>query len=489
MVKNATEVKLLDPKTYPWVLSKPVLTGDTFEGQTTNLNDEGLYSTTIFGRQGTADRDETGSYVDVKLPIFNPIYFNAMISLKGIYSDIIKGRVYAIWDPVEKDFIKSNVIEGETGFSFFVKHLGELEPKETDSFRRKKKIQFFKEKRDIALSSKVIIIPAGLRDIDFMPNGSISEQEINDLYRKLIFRSRSLTANNIDAEDTLYDNIRWGLQEAFNNIDNYLFNMLKGKNGFFQRKVIRRSVFNATRNVITARHVSIDDCDNTATTDPNSTIIGVYQALLGFAPINVFSLTNGILSRIFTPGVDMARLVDPKTLEENYVEVDSRIVEKWSSYDGLIKLFSGYGNPHFRNKPIMIKGHYLCLTYDDGEVVGLFPSVSSLPEGYNPKYLKPTTYTELFYMECTPLIEKKLLQVTRYPIEGLGSIYPSKPIIKPFNDSISNRIRKDDSEHDGHKYHFFPVRNDTPSYFSGMSISNIKLKFLGGDFDGSAVAA
>lgn len=488
MARLATDIKLLNPKEYRWVLSKPVTTGDTFEGQTINLNEEGLFSTTIFGRQGTVDRDNTPSYVDIKLPVFNPIYFNAMVSLKGIYSEIIKGTTYAVWSDTEKDFIKSNVIEGETGFSFFVKHLGELEPKHTDSTRRKKKIQFFENQRDIALTDKIVIIPAGIRDIDFLPNGTVSEPEINKLYKKLIFRSRSLFGDRIDVEDPLYDNIRWGLQEGFNAIDNFLFTMMKGKSGFFQRKVIRRSVFNATRNVITARKTSVEDCDDVATIDPNSALVGVYQSLLNFAPINVHSLNKGILSRIFTPGVDIAHLVNPKTLEENYVEVDSRIVEKWTGYDGLVKLFSGYGNPHFRNKPIKIKGNYLCLTYDDGKHVGLFQSKSSLPEGFDPKYLHPTTYTELFYMECSPLIEKKLIQVTRYPIEGLGSIYPTKPIVKPFNDGVGKRVRMDGGDLDEHVYHYFPIRSDEVSYFDGLSISNAKISRMGADFDGDALS-
>lgn len=489
MARKSTSINLLNPKTYPWGLYKPVTTADTFEGQTNNLNDEGLYSTIIFGKQGTKERDNTGSYINVKLPIFSPVFFNAMVSLKGIYSEILRGRVYAKWDPIEKDFIKSNVVEGETGYSFFVSHLGELVPKQTDSTRRLKKINFFNKNRDIALTDKVVVTPAGIRDIDFLPNGSVSEQEVNDLYRKLIFRSRSLTTDRIDVNDSLYDNIRWGLQDAFNNIDNYYFNIYKGKSGFHQRKVVRRSIFGATRNVITARRVSIEDCDDDSTIDINSAILGVYQTLLGFAPINVYSLNNGILSRVFTPGIDMAQLVDRKSYENRYVEVDSRIVEKWTSYDGLTKIFAGYSNPAIRNKPIIINNHYLCLTYDDGKQVGLFQGVESLPDGYNKKYLHPTTYTELFYMECSPLIEKKLIQLTRYPIEGLGSIFPAKPIIKPFNSNSGVRYRADGGSLDGTRYRYFPAHTDKPSYFDGMSVHNTKLQLLGADFDGDALSA
>lgn len=475
---------MLDPKTYQWDLKKPVTSGDVFEGQTTNLNSEGLYSSEIFGRVGTRDRDDTGSYVNVKLPIFNPTYFNDLVSLKSFYRDILNGKGYAKWDSVEKDFIKSNMIEGDTGFSFFMQHFGELEPKETNSFKRIKKIRLVKEKRDIALTDKVVIIPAGLRDIDFLPNGSVSEQELNDYYRRLIFRTASLNRDNIDASDPIYDNIRWGLQEAFNNIDAYLLNLYKGKTGFWQRKVIRRSVFGGTRNIITARKVSIDDCDNARVNDPNSVIIGLYQSLLAYAPINVYSLTNGFLSTVFTEGIETAKLVNTKTFETEYAEVDIRTVEKWTTYDGLVKIFNGYGNPKLRNKPIIINGRALSLTYDDGKRVMLVGSKSELPEGFDPKHLHVTTYTELFYMECIPLLEQKLLQVTRYPIEGLGSCFPARPIVKPANDGVGMRKRYNDWGEEIGEYLFFPTYQTNPSWFDGMSISNVKLAGAGGDFDG-----
>lgn len=489
MVKLGTKIWLLDPSKWKWGLNRPVTTADTFEGQTSNLNPDGLYSTEIFKRVGTYERDDTSSYIDIKIPIFNPTYFNDMVSLKGLYLDIIKGKGFATWDASQKDFIKSNVIEGETGFAFFMQHYGELEPKETDSSKRKKKIEVFKKFKDTALTSKIVVIPAGIRDIDFLPNGSVSEQEINDLYRKLIFRSSSLTREKVDETDPLYDNIRWGLQESFNAIDSHLLNLFKGKTGFMQRKVIRRSTFGGTRNVITARKVSVDDCRNNKTLDPNTAIIGVYQSLMAYAPINVFSLTNGFLSTVFTEGIDMAKLVNRKTFESEYTQVDIGMVEKWTTYDGLVKLFNGFSNPNLRNKPVIINGKGVGLTYDDGKRVMLLQDINELPEGFDKTKVHLTTYTELFYMECSPLIESKLLQLTRYPIEGLGSCFPSKPLVKPTNDHVGFRERFDTAGDKMYDYSFFPEFVEKPSWFDGMSISNVKLALAGGDFDGDALSA
>lgn len=488
MSRKPTNFTLLDTNKVPWGTMTPVTVADSFEGQTSNLNDDGLYSTSIFGRVGTDERDKTISYIDVTLPIFNPTYFKALIQLKALYGEIIRGRAYAVWDAAEKDFIKSNILEGGTGYAFFMSHFHELDPVQNESFKRKQKIDLVEQFRDRALSNKVIVIPAGIRDIE-MNNGVVSENEINDLYRKLIFRSKSLNVRNVDIDDPVYDNIRWGLQESFNNIADFLFKMQEGKRGFMQRRMSRRSIFGATRNVITSRKVSVENCDDNVTGDPNSTIIGLYQALLGFNLVAIHELSSGFLSEVFTSGMGVARLVDPKTLKGTYVDVSPVVVDKFTSSDGLTSLFNGYGSPNLRNRDIRVAGHYLGLVYDDGKNVMLLHDIDDLPESFDKKKVGPVTYTQFFYMQCVKAIEKKMLQVTRYPITGIGSIYPSRVFVMPTNSTSSKRTLLDIDGSPIDTYNYFPEWTKNPSYFDGMSIANIRLGLAGGDFDGDALSA
>lgn len=489
MSRKPTNFTLLDPNKVPWPMMKPVTVADTFEGQTTNLHDDGLYSTDIFGRVGTDERDKTESYIDVTLPIFNPTYFKALIQLKSLYSEIIKGKAYAVWDESEKDFIKSNILEGDTGYAFFMSHFAELDPKQNESFKRKQKIDLVALFKDRALSQRILVMPAGIRDVEITPTGAVAENEINDLYRKLLFRSKSLNVKNVDLTDPVYDSIRWGLQESFNNIADFLFKMQEGKRGFMQRRMSRRSIFGATRNVITSRKVSVENCDDNITGDPNSTIIGLYQALLGFNLVAIHEVSNGFLSDVFTSGMGSARLVDPKTLHTTYVDVDSYTVDKFASSDGLTSLFNGYGSPNLRNREIRINGHYLGLVYDDGESVMLLHDIDDLADGLDKRHVRPVTYTQFFYMQVANAIEKKMLQVTRYPITGIGSIYPSRVFIMPTNSTSGARKLLDIDGTEIGKYNYFPAYTKNPSYFDGMSIANIRLGLAGGDFDGDALSA
>lgn len=490
MSRTPTNFTLLDPKKFPWQAMDPVTVGDTFEGQTTNLHDDGLYSTRIFGRVGTDERDITESYIDSVLPIFNPTYLKALIQLKALYAEIIKGKVYAAWDPEEQDFIKSNVLEGDTGFAFFMSHFGELNPRPNQSFKRSQKIELTQRFRDEALHRRIPVIPAGIRDVEITPGTElVTENEINDLYRKLLFRSKSLNIKNPDVTDPVYDNIRWGLQESLNNVADYLFNLQEGKRGFMQRRMSRRAVHSATRNVITSRKVSRESMDDDTTSDPNSTIIGMYQALLGYSLVVQHDLLNGFLTEVFTPGMATARLVNPKTLEAAYVDVDPAIVDKYTSADGIVSLINGFSDSNLRNRPIKIEGNYLALVYDDGKNVCLLHDVNDLGEGLDKKFVRPVTYLQFFYMQTVKSIEKKMLQVTRYPITGIGSIFPSRVFVLPTNASSDDRklIDLDGTVLD--HFHFFPYWSDNPSYFDGMCISNIRLGLAGGDFDGDQLSA
>ena len=139
---------------------KPVTSLDIFNGQTKQLHPEGLFSTEIFGTVGTDSRYEKYSYIDVKIPIIHPTIYKALIQLKGLYKEIMSVKEFAIWDEENKDFVKSNAIEGQTGFHFFLEHWKEIEFQFRPSVTREQNIQHIEKYKEIALSDKIFVIPA-----------------------------------------------------------------------------------------------------------------------------------------------------------------------------------------------------------------------------------------------------------------------------------------------------------------------------------------
>ena len=479
-----TNITLLDPKTIVPGLFKQVTSTDAFEGMTQNLNDEGLYSVEIFGKMGTKERDSTEAYIGTKLSIFNPTYFKALTQLKSFYLGILKGTEYALWDEETKDFIKSNIVDGQTGYSFFIKHFPKLVPTLSDSYKRKQKVELVNRFRNIALTDKVLVIPAGLRDIQFEPNGTPVESDMTDLYRSLIFRTRVVSVSSEeDKENPLYDSVRWGLQNAYNEIDNYIFGITEGKGGVFQRRMSTRGVVGGTRNVITARRVSRPNLFETNGVTPNSVDMGLYQALMNFQYVCMHAFMTKYLDKIFTPGSQTTKLVNMKTQEYEYVEVAANTVEKWTTAMGINKLFNGFANTHLRNKPIIIQGHYLALVYDDGTDVCVLHDINDLPPSKDKKKVTPITYMELYYLSCQAVIQQQVSQQTRYPITGIGSIFPAKVNLLTITGASSRNVVNTEWE-PIERCLAYPHKTDNPDYFDGMSVDPTREDLLGSDHDG-----
>lgn len=484
---SPTNITLLDPKTIVPGVYKEITSTDTFEGMTQNLNENGLYSLDIFGKLGSKERDRTEAYIDTKLLIFNPTFLRAMLQLKGLYQGILKGSEYAVWDNEDQDFIKSNILEGETGFSFFVSKLMDIRPEKTGSYKRDQRLEIFSRYKSIALTSKVLVIPAGIRDIQFEPNGAPTEQEINELYRKLIFRTRVVSiARPEDGENSLYDTVRWGLQNSFNDVDDYIFNLSEGKGGILQRRMSTRGVVSGTRNVITARKVSRADLYEDDGVNPNSVDMGFYQALLNFQFHCIHAVLSTYLQNIFTQGSQTAKLVNAKTKEYEYVELHPNTIEKWSTASGLSKLFNGFANQNVRTKEILLSGHYLALVYDDGTDVCVLHDINDLPKGKDKKLVKPINYLELFYLSCFETIADQISQQTRYPITGIGSIFPSQPNVKTIIGAKPRTVRNIDWEEIGRCLNY-PHRMDNPDYFDAMSVDPSREALLDSDHDGDAL--
>lgn len=479
-----TNLTLLDPRTIVPGVFKPITSTDAFEGMTQNLNDDGLYSVEIFGKLGSKERDKTEAYIDVKLPIFNPTYLKSLVLVKSLYQGILRGAEYAVWDEEKGDFIKSNILEGETGFSYFVKVLNKLIFTRTESYKRGQRVTLLEQFRDIALTDKVLVIPAGLRDVQFQPNGSHSEPEITDLYRALIFRTRVVLGGKDDAENPLYDTVRWGIQNAFNDIDQYLFDLLQGKGGVLQRRMSTRGVIGGTRNVITARKVSRRKLKTPNLVNPNSVDMGLYQALLNYQHVCAHAIMTEYLNAVFTVGSQTAKLVNRKTLEYEYHEIQPAVVEKWTTFTGINKLFNGFGDPSIRSKEIVIDYRYLALVYDDGDDVCILNDINDLPDGKDKAFVKPITYMELFYLSCYEAITNQLTQQTRYPIIGIGSIFPASVNLLTIEGASPRVVRNVHDWSERSVCHAYPHRLEQYDYFDAMSVDPTREAGLDSDHDG-----
>lgn len=492
MAKAPFNLRLLKPTTESLKAMRQVKSLDIFDGMTNNYHEDGLFSTTTFGRVGSPERDTNFGYIDIKALIFHPLIYRRLIDLKGLYGDIATGKAYAKWDGQKNDFVPALPEEdgAGTGFGFFAEKWQSIVFGETKSIRRRIALQFVEKYRSVAMVDKILVLPAGLRDIEVDEYGRTIEDEINDPYRRLIAVSNTLgNANSYD--DPAFDPARLSLERAFTDIYDKIAEILYGKKGFVQAKWGSRRVFNGTRNVISSMDTVADYFGGLRSMSVINTQMGLYQTLKSALPVAVHLILTGVVSHVFAGADRDALLVNPKTLKAEYKSVGVETIDKWTTAAGIEKLIEVFENPKLRQKPVKIEGYYLGLVYSDDKHFKVFNDIEDLPKNLSRKNVHPMTYTELFYLSGYQKWYELYTFVTRYPVAGVGSMYPSQLYCRT-TVKASAKIELDEAwEPKGAEFtaREFPDTGINAKFISTMAPHPAFLADLGGDYDGDTCSA
>ena len=412
---------------------RPTRSLDIFEGgNINNFHEDGLFSVTTFGRIGSDERDTKFSYIDLRTEIFHPYIYKCICRLRGFYEEIMSGKAYAKWNEELLDFEPSDPVNGDTGYAFFFARWRDIVFKSTGSDVRDLRIKLIDKFKERATTNRILIIPAGLRDIQIDGNGGIKQGEINEFYRTLISVSNTVAARA--GNDRVLDTSRMTMQREFNKIFEYILGLLEGKGGFFQQKWGARRIYYGTRNVLTAMDTSVAVLDAPNAVGINQTMCGLYQVMKGALPKTIHWLLSGWLSQVFQGRQGEAVLVNPVTLRREHVSLDSDTIDKWTTSAGLEKMINSYKDKERRLKPVMVGKHYIGLVYRGHDhTFRLFNDIDDLPKdgGFNKEHVYPITLCELFYLAGYREWNKLGAFVTRYPIgQGHSSIYASFIYVK-----------------------------------------------------------
>lgn len=465
---------------------------DIFDGGTTNFHEEGLFSISTFGRVGSDERDKRFSFIDVRVDIFHPYIFKQLCLLKALYKGIMTGRSYAVWDAKEKDFVSSDAVEGDTGYHFFLSHWKDIVFKPTGSDIRDLRISFIEKFKDRATTSKVLVLPAGLRDVQIDEGGRVKEGEINEFYRTLISISNTINTSSVGSSKVL-DTSRISMQLAFNKVYEYISNLLEGKGGFLQQKWGARRVYNGTRNVFTSMDTSPSTLGQPNSPKINNTSVGLYQTLKGTLPLAKHHILNGWLSKVFNTAEGTANLVNKASLRREAVKVSSKTVDLWTTNAGIEKVINSYSDTFVRLRPIDVEDYYIGLVYRGPDnTFKIFGDIDELPvsEGFSKDDVHPLSLCELLYLSGYKVWNTVGLYVTRYPVAGVGSIYPSYPYVKNTVVGETRYELGDDWKRLGEDFKAveYPVFKD-PVFVDSLLPHPSRLSGMGGDFDGDTGSA
>lgn len=485
--KEPVNIKLLAVTDQLTTQLRPVTSLDIFDGATRDFHPDGLFSVEIFGRLGSEERDMTFGYIDIKLPIFHPFVYLQLCNLKGLYQGIMSGRAYAIWDDKIKDFMPSDIVNGNTGYMFFMTHWKNIIFRETGSDIRKLRIEFIEKYRGIATTSKVMVLPAGLRDFQADETGGRDKEgEVNTFYRRLLGVANTIGDSGLEAS-SYHDTARMAMQTAFNNIYDYFSTLLQGKNGLLLGSFGSRRVFNGTRNVITGMDTGVKDLDNPYYQGINDTGLGLYQLMRAVTPHTKNIILNGWMSNVFLNMEGDVQVVDPKSLKSVKTTVPTKLVDRWKTPTGLEKVINSFAYPDNRDRPVMLGDYYVGLIYKGPDkTFKVFGDIDELPEHLDRKYVSPISLSELLYIDGLSKWNKFPLDVTRYPVAGDGSIYPSFAYLRTTVKAEQRKQLGDDWQITEVVAGEFPIKGQ--QYVDSTILHPSRLAGLGGDYDGDTVS-
>jgi hypothetical protein len=233
------------------------------------------------------------------------------------------------------------------------------------------------------------------------------------------------------------------------------------------------------------------DLDHPRNVGFNDSMMGVYQTAKAMLPVTIFRLKMGFLDRCFTTPGAPALLTDMSTLRSTRAILPASVYADWISSEGLEKMLTHFKEESVRQEPVIIDGKYLGLTYRGPDNTFAFiHGLDDLPEGRDEKDCRPITYMELIYAALYPIAHKYPVFVTRYPITGVGSIYPSYIYLKStVRFEERQELDPDTWEpfHDKRIAYQFPMV-DSSSYNS-LSPHPSKIARLGADYDGDTSSA
>jgi hypothetical protein len=463
---------------------RPVKTLDIFEGGTKDFHPDGLFSTEIFGKVGDPKRSMKYSYIDFKIPVFHPVLYQVLGMLKRMYLEIITGKTYAVWDPTISDFVKSNQLDGETGFHFFEQHWKKIKFQKNNSDTRNDNIDLINRFKDNAMCSVLVVMPAGLRDYEIKANGQEEEEEINALYRSMLSRANSINTQSFNMAPAIYNQSRVNIQMTFNDIYELIMNSIRGKKKLYMGKWATRAIHDTTRNVITTTNIIIEKLGDKNNPGFNNTIVGLFQMVKSLAPVMRFRIRSFLAKNFNGPGMPV-NVVDKKTWLRKQISVAPKEFDLWQTDEGIDKILNTFSVESIRNLEITVGGEYVALLYKDAKSFKVFYSIDELPEDFDRQFVQPLRLSDLFYIALFADVGRYPLLNTRYPITGFGSIYPSFPYLKTTVDATKLKLLGEDWNITGIEAPEFP---GTGKWFNSMSPAPSKLKNAGADFDGDKMS-
>ena len=214
-----------------------------------NVQADGLFSEEIFGKFGSPERRKKFAYITLNTKIIHPEALeHIFLSLSSDISKfILNKQKYVLKDGRLYPSDEEHAISGVTEFIKIFKKL------DLTVFKKKKEeVKFINNNPNKIFIDKWLVLPAGIRDIQFIKGTNKSQiqyTELNELYETLIRNTNSIANLSDDLE--IQQSMTNSIQRATLDINRWIKERMKGKTGLIRGGLMRKVVDYSGRLVIT----------------------------------------------------------------------------------------------------------------------------------------------------------------------------------------------------------------------------------------------
>lgn len=448
------------------------------------FDQDGILSNEIFGIS-KGDRRSTFAYITLNRPFVHPhIYSKVLKSIfKGIIYIVSGQRRYSIKD----EFLVEDEENGWTGLAALYDHWDEINWQKSTSVNTVNKQLMINLSRDKVFINRILVCPPAYRDV--MMAGTIDSSdhvnELNDLYMKLI-RAVALLS-----EGGLFSSIQYStqmkIQDIIVEIFKYFKEQISRKQGLIRKNLMSKSVTYGVRTVISAPSFNIERIEDNIV-DIEHTALPIGHCASAFYPF-IESWLKNFFTREIINDPNIVTYYDeglkreiPATMKDPEVQFSEKNIRKMiNDYclnpDNRFKILQvDVIMPTSKSVDRIIKAEMIL----KGKIL--------LPNNVATLLQRPMTVTDVLYLACVDVCEKRHLMVSRYPVGTDKGIYFNKIRVQ----STATHVKV---IFNGKEYPFYPNidltlphNNVGVAFIDTLVMSNSHLDGMGADYDGDQVS-
>lgn len=499
------DIKPLDVDKFIKVNELKAITNPMFFARTNMPTVDGLLSNEIFGITKD-DRTTIFAYIDLAGEYFlHPLAYKIWSRLDSNVKLCVYEMDTFVYDP-EKGKLKPDP-KGETGLKFLMKLIKTVDFKKTGSSKREVKINFLEKYREKLFMKDVVVIPAGMRDVNTEADGKVGVGEINKLYNAVVRDAKALQESD-DYGLSLNGTLRGRIQDNIVKIYNWFIfgrdpltgadaqaSGLSRKLGLIRRAGMKKSFDWGSRLVICTQNLrkeKLSDLD----VDLDSIGLPLAAVCANLFPYMLYWIRNWFSNRL--SDVQTLTVYNTKTKKLEQTKIDS-----WQTVysDERIKKEIGRFMHGMSNRFVPIeapiinpaKGTNYYLQFKGYNV----PNEDIAKKLINDQMSKesfhlnsrPLTWCDLIYMAAMEVTKDKMTLITRFPMDSYYNQFPAK--IKVISTIETEPILVWNTFYKKYpKITLADINQNSSNHFVDVALpNNVRLGSIGGDFDGDTVSS